>query len=762
LVYFFVLFQNYEVMTNRFIFILLLSAQISFSQNMLVNGSFEQHIPLANKGELYFFHFSEFNKAIKGWQCNNEFFGYLTDTEDRYVNQADMISRCYTNISAASKGTSYVSLGFRGKKTKSQLSFCGTTTSAINLYGTISSRLKESLHVGKKYTLSFDIREYRLRKDIPKAFGVLLSTSKIPFSFSFDGIKKKPTFSFYKDEFVENKWKNLSVSFVADSTYKYFTIGFFDRPDIATNEDASMIYLDNICLREENSPSCDETTMPKLEDEFTEFNVYFKTAQSEIQPKYNKDLEYIAKIWKKYPTSTIYISGHTDNTGKNNEELSQKRAIETANHLKKLGVLEENIKISWFADAINASNNNSEDGKEQNRRVEIKIKNDDNKEDFVKSDFEKNIFKYYMFSEKAKSSNNVPFNLSAIGKHKESLIAKNDESEPVLKKDLAYFSTLKPVSAISYILQKAKNEQVIMLNEAHYNAQSRVFTFSLLDSLKKQGFEHVGFEALVSGFSFGSKKYLSLKDGYFTNEPTFHNLIDYAHKTGWKVFGYESDDTNFSNMNRRDSVQAYNISLVLKGNPKAKILIHAGYQHICETYLPEWRTMAYQFQKMTGINPLTISQVETLELLPEKFSSNFWKIANTKIKEPSIFLDKNKNPYSIPTYRFLENDQMDTSSLKKYYDISLFHPKTTYENNRPTWAKLGNYRKPFFPEIENIEFPCLLLAYKIDQDFSTDVPIDVIEWKQDKESPLLLPKGNYKIMYLSNNQNKILNNIEIK
>ena len=411
---------------------------------------------------------------------------------------------------------------------------------------------------------------------------------------------------------------------------------------------------------------------------------------------------------------------------------------------------------------MNIAENKSAEGKGKNRRVEIKIKNEDNKVSFVKSDFEKNISNYYMFSEKAKLSKNAPFYLSSIGKYKESLIAKNDESEPVLKKDLAYFSTLKPVAAIPYISQKTKNEQVVMINEAHYNSQSRVFTFSLLDSLKKQGFEYLGFEALESSFSFGSKKYLTLQDGYFTNEPIFHNLIDYAHKTGWKIFGYEADKVNFTSMNRRDSVQAYNISLIIKQNPKAKILIHAGYQHICEAEIPQWRTMAHQFQKMTGVDPLTISQVETLELLPEKLSSNFWKITSSKIKEPSIFLDKKGNPYSIPIYKFLKNGQMDTLPLKKYYDISLFHPKTIYENNRPTWAKLGNYRKTNFPVFENLEFPCLLLAYFTDQDISTDVPIDVVEWESDKGQPLLLPRGSFKIIAISNNENKILNNIEIK
>ncbi len=354
------------------IFILFVS-NIAFAQNLLFNGSFEQHIPLSDKEEYNFWHFSKFNGAIRGWQCNNKVFGYLTDTKDRYLSLGNGISRCHTNTAFASKGTSYIALGFKGEKTEIDLALCGTTTSIINLYGTITSRLKEPLQVGKRYTITFDIKDKVLRKTIPEAFGILLSTTKIPFLASYDGIRKKPMFSFFKEELIDNKWKNFTVTFVADSTFKYFTIGFFDRPDMQTNDDAAIIYIDNICVREENAPSCDEDTAPKLEDELTAFNIYFKTDKSDIEPEYIKYLENIAKLWQRYPTATIYVSGHTDNTGKNNAELSKKRAIETADYLKKLGVLENNIKISWFADAINAGNNNTEDGKAKNRRVEIRI-----------------------------------------------------------------------------------------------------------------------------------------------------------------------------------------------------------------------------------------------------------------------------------------------------------------------------------------------------------------------------------------------------
>ena len=331
--------------------LILFFSNTTFTQNLLTNGSFEQHIPLSDKGEANFWHHSDFNKAIKSWQCNNKVFAYLTDTEDRYIedkylSQSNAISRCYTNTSFASKGTAYIALGFRGEKTEMDLTLCGTTTAIVNLYSTITSRLKEPLQRGKKYTLTFDIKDRKSRKNIPKAFGILLSTQKIPFSFSCEGIKQKPTFSFFKEELIADRWKNLAVTFVADSTFNYFTIGFFDRPDINTHDDAAILHLDNICLREEDALSCDEDKALTLKDELTEFNVYFTTSKSNVEPKYIKDLEYILKIWKKYPTSIIYVSGYTDNTGKNNEKLSQKRAFEIANYLKNLGVLENNIKIS--------------------------------------------------------------------------------------------------------------------------------------------------------------------------------------------------------------------------------------------------------------------------------------------------------------------------------------------------------------------------------------------------------------------------------
>ncbi|MCE7071906.1 hypothetical protein LZG74_16425 [Dyadobacter sp. CY327] len=51
------------------------------------------------------------------------------------------------------------------------------------------------------------------------------------------------------------------------------------------------------------------------------------------------------------------------------------------------------------------------------------------------------------------------------------------------KEDSSYFSKFKPVSAHTYIIERAKRERIIIFNEAHHNPQHRAFTLSLLQDL---------------------------------------------------------------------------------------------------------------------------------------------------------------------------------------------------------------------------------------------------------------------------------------
>lgn len=70
---------------------------------------------------------------------------------------------------------------------------------------------------------------------------------------------------------------------------------------------------------------------------------------------------------------SILVVGFTDNTGskKNNLRLSAKRAANIAAYLTSHGIPENRIHIAALGEAYPSASNNTREGRESNRRVEI-------------------------------------------------------------------------------------------------------------------------------------------------------------------------------------------------------------------------------------------------------------------------------------------------------------------------------------------------------------------------------------------------------
>ena len=128
------------------------------------------------------------------------------------------------------------------------------------------------------------------------------------------------------------------------------------------------------------------------------------------------------------------------------------------------------------------------------------------------------------------------------------------------------FALFEESNAIEYILEKAKEHQIVIINEGHHMPQHRVFTTQLLEGLKEQGFNHLGLETYFANPKADSllqeNGYPTLKSGYYTKEPQFGNLVREAHKQGYKVFGYESQ--GHKNGKEREINQARNIKEYIK------------------------------------------------------------------------------------------------------------------------------------------------------------------------------------------------------
>jgi outer membrane protein OmpA-like peptidoglycan-associated protein len=106
-----------------------------------------------------------------------------------------------------------------------------------------------------------------------------------------------------------------------------------------------------------------------------ESGLMFKINSSEINDAYKADLTSAAEVFAKYPDTNINIEGHTDDTGKDdfNMTLSEKRAKAVADFFISKGIAASRITEKGYGETQPKYPNDSEENRQKNRRVEIGI-----------------------------------------------------------------------------------------------------------------------------------------------------------------------------------------------------------------------------------------------------------------------------------------------------------------------------------------------------------------------------------------------------
>lgn len=105
-------------------------------------------------------------------------------------------------------------------------------------------------------------------------------------------------------------------------------------------------------------------------------SVLFASAKSELLPAAQLKLNDVANaLIKEDPTSKIVVEGHTDSQGgvPYNQELSQKRAQSVRDYLVSRGIASDRVVSQGFGPSRSIADNNSPEGRANNRRVEIVV-----------------------------------------------------------------------------------------------------------------------------------------------------------------------------------------------------------------------------------------------------------------------------------------------------------------------------------------------------------------------------------------------------
>lgn len=104
-------------------------------------------------------------------------------------------------------------------------------------------------------------------------------------------------------------------------------------------------------------------------------NIFYETDSYELNKKSLVELTKLVEFLNNNNTLKIEISGHTDNVGTSeyNQTLSENRAKSVYNYLIDAGINPERLVYKGYGETVPISTNDTEEGKAENRRTEIKI-----------------------------------------------------------------------------------------------------------------------------------------------------------------------------------------------------------------------------------------------------------------------------------------------------------------------------------------------------------------------------------------------------
>ncbi len=101
--------------------------------------------------------------------------------------------------------------------------------------------------------------------------------------------------------------------------------------------------------------------------------INFETSKAEINPESQGIIEQVAKMMTLDNTLKISVEGHTDNAGnpKTNQKLSESRANAVMQGIIAKGISKNRLSAKGWGPTKPLADNNTEDAKARNRRVEI-------------------------------------------------------------------------------------------------------------------------------------------------------------------------------------------------------------------------------------------------------------------------------------------------------------------------------------------------------------------------------------------------------
>lgn len=107
-------------------------------------------------------------------------------------------------------------------------------------------------------------------------------------------------------------------------------------------------------------------------------NILFDFDKAEIRPGEKSKLDELARVFSEYPENIVIVEGHTDSKGSAayNKRLSELRAARVAEYLRSQNIDISSLTARGYGESQPVASNETAEGREQNRRVDLQISAD--------------------------------------------------------------------------------------------------------------------------------------------------------------------------------------------------------------------------------------------------------------------------------------------------------------------------------------------------------------------------------------------------
>ncbi|HNQ68380.1 MAG TPA: OmpA family protein [Bacteroidales bacterium] len=182
-------------------------------------------------------------------------------------------------------------------------------------------------------------------------------------------------------EIIDNEKNELITTLTSNSkTGKYLvSLPSGKNYGIAVKADGYLFYSENINIPEATAYQevTKDIVLSKvgIGSKIVLKNIFFDYGKETLRETSYPELDRLVTLLESYPNMTIEIGGHTDNHGslKLNTDLSEARAKSVVDYLLSKGVSASRLSYKGYAYSQPIATNDTEEGRQQNRRVEFKV-----------------------------------------------------------------------------------------------------------------------------------------------------------------------------------------------------------------------------------------------------------------------------------------------------------------------------------------------------------------------------------------------------